>query len=88
VTAAICERTDLPPSMCSHCRGLPWNPPVNEAALVEAGTTDEPLARWPRGMSAQFDSDCPACGETIVKGDLIVLDGRRYVCEPCGSVPS
>lgn len=86
MSAPICERSDLPPSMCSHCRGLPWHPVVNVAALVEAGATEGAYVGRPRGLTAQFESDCPACGDTIRKGELIVLDGKRYVCEPCGSV--
>lgn len=84
MSAPICDRTDLPPSMCSHCRGLPWNPPVDEAALVEA-LPGRPPSLVPSGLRAEFESDCPSCGDQIERGDLIVRDplSKRYVCTEC-----
>lgn len=93
----ICERSDLPASMCSHCRGLPWEPVVDVAGQLgdpgAPGFRDyrEPAApAWPaspfgdgHGMQARFNGPCPGCGEPIEKGDRIVQSGGRYVCVPC-----
>lgn len=91
VRETICERTDLPPSMCSHCRGLPWDLPVIAGALddvtfelYEVDREDRP----PRasGFRAEFASECPSCGESIRPGDRLVNDprSRRFVCVDCG----
>lgn len=87
-TDPLCPRTELPASMCSHCRGLPWDPPEDLAEAVDskrrelqaAGLSDPAPAR---GIFAERDSECPGCGEPIRPGDLIVRDGRRYVCAEC-----
>lgn len=40
---------------------------------------------YPRAK-AQFDSDCPECGDAIYEGDDIVLVDGVWVCyEWCGS---
>lgn len=97
VTDPRCERTDLPASMCSHCRGLPWNPPtVDDRYGYEDVTFDpaEPASftrpvvetgTRRRSFHAEFESSCPSCGEQIRPGDRIVRerDGHRYVCEEC-----
>lgn len=88
----LCERSDLPPSMCAHCRGLGWEPVIDLAAALD----DEPRRGeyLPRdnamntmpGFKAEFTSSCPGCNDEIKPGDRIARerDGRRrWVCGPC-----
>ena len=82
MTDPICDRTDLPASMCSHCRGLPWHPVIDEAAMVEANPGRPPTLLV---LRAEFESECPTCGQQIERGDTIVKDQsrQRFVCAEC-----
>lgn len=73
-----CERSDLPESMCAHCRGH-----VEEVPAVEWGLTWEDIG--PRFV-AQYESACHAgCGGRIEAGELIAAlsDGTGYACPGC-----
>jgi hypothetical protein len=69
-----CERTDLPASMCSHCRGHD-EPPLRPDDLPAPSL-------W---IEAQYRSACPACHHTTIRpGDRIARCGEDWVCETCG----
>lgn len=65
----ICERTDLPTVMCSHCRGLDERPRYT----VRGGT-----------ILAQYAGEL-ACGHHAVPGDLIGFapDLGGWICSRC-----
>lgn len=72
VAEARCERSDLPTSMCAHCRGTAGEGP---AAAPELG----PL------FEARFDGRCADCGESFDAGETIaaLADGTGYACSEC-----
>jgi hypothetical protein len=81
----LCELSDLPPSMCAHCRGL-GHEPIMDLDDDGGGYSANALHNGPTGFAAEFPSDCPACGGAIRPGDRIARerDGRRrWVCGPC-----
>lgn len=60
-----CDLSDLPVSMCSHCKGL------DERVTVHRGDSDHHILRR---ITAQYDGYCGDCGEwTIRKGDPLFL---------------
>lgn len=74
--------------MCSHCKGLPWNPPGLELVdpHVERGGDhyDGPTlvaAGDPAGIGvgpwfmARYAGECSACGNGFLSGDEIRADG-------------
>lgn len=70
----ICERTELPEEMCSHCRGLDKPEPV-DAAL--AGPVFE----------ARFEGRCANCHREIEVGDRIArTEDERYAHAGCVGV--
>lgn len=73
---ARCEKTDLLPSACAHCRGLSLDP-----ALV--GLAEVQVLRRYRAASV---GTCPGCGHEYATGDVLaeVADGVR-ICERCVS---
>lgn len=86
----ICERSDLPESMCSHCRGLPWRAVIDIAGEVgpaahDVDQGDEGAPRGSYGFRAEFASNCPSCGEEIRPGDHISKSptSRQFVCVDC-----
>lgn len=91
ISDPVCERTDLPASMCSHCRGLAWDPVVDVAGqLGDVGAPGlreyrDPEANARRSWAgrAEHRSTCPGCGETIKPGDRLVRVDDRFVCGPC-----
>lgn len=91
----ICDRTDLPRSMCSHCRGLGWEPVDVAGQLGDHGAPGlreyrdpEADARVGFTMPASYDSTCPGCADLIRAGDRITHRDGRYVCADCASEPS
>jgi hypothetical protein len=77
-----CERSDLPASMCAHCRGLDDVDivDVEEGVRVAVDRTSRPL-------TASFYGRCSGCGAQIVPGDTIYRRGSgeaaSYDCEVC-----
>jgi hypothetical protein len=64
-----CEMSDLPPEMCSHCRGLDYRPPKLKA---EAWT------------EAKYASMCTDCDLWILPGDRIAyIEDGYWVCSRC-----
>lgn len=74
----ICERSDLPEWMCSHCRGLGWEPIILDDPDP---TREDPTRPW--SGRAEHTSTCPGCSETISPGHMIVRIGNRFVCAEC-----
>ena len=77
-----CELSDLPVSMCSHCRGLDADRPGHR--MVDSDPVH--VGIW---ITARFAGRCPVCerwyaeGEHIGKPDADYdLDG--WVCQDCG----
>lgn len=85
---ARCELTELPESMCAHCKGL-GHEPIMDLDDDGGGYSANALHGhnlFPAGFKAEFKSDCPSCGGQISPGDRITRerDGRRrWVCGPC-----
>jgi uncharacterized protein with PIN domain len=83
MTDARCERSDLPASMCAHCRGH-----VEPVRRPRA-----PLVVPPLGFTeARYEGWCGECGERIWKGEKISPAFRRmpngsdktiWICEEC-----
>jgi hypothetical protein len=73
---------ELPVSMCSHCRGLGWDPVEDVAGALEV---DE-RAPVVRRFTAEHKSTCPGCGEPVAPGEpLALVDGVAWVCESCST---
>lgn len=72
-----CPRTDLPPEMCSHCRGL------DLPETLDDHRSDLSPITW-RG-TAKFESRCLTCRDDIYVGDPIArTEAGNYVCGDCG----
>lgn len=69
-----CQKTDLLPSDCAHCRGLTLDPALIGADEVQVLRRYIALAR---GI-------CPSCGHEYAKGEQLaeVAEGVR-ICERC-----
>lgn len=64
-TFGYCDLSDLPISMCSHCKGL------DPRVLVHRGAPEHHVVRR---LQAQYDGYCGLCGEwTIREGDWLCL---------------
>lgn len=72
---ARCDRTDLLPSQCAHCRHLTLDPALRDLAEVQ-------ITRWVR---AATDGTCPSCGHETVPGDRIAVSATGRFCERCTS---
>lgn len=89
----ICARSDLPESMCAHCRGLGWEPVIDVAGqlgdALAPGLREyhdpeaSARARVSSRMPAAYDSPCPGCGDMIRVGDYINRIEGVYVCGDC-----
>lgn len=45
---------------------------------------DQPDEGRPEGVLAQYESECPWCGESIFPGDRIYLtDDKEWICHDC-----
>jgi hypothetical protein len=68
-----CEKSDLYPEECAHCRGL-------QLDLGDELAEQRITHRWP----AKRDGTCPTCQQSYDEGDLLMrtIDGER-VCERC-----
>lgn len=64
----ICDLTELPSEMCSHCRGLDAKP---IRVLAE------------RTIPAFYPGACPGCGGRIHPGDSIGLVDGDWLCPEC-----
>lgn len=74
---ARCERSDLPESMCAHCRGH-----IDEVPVDEQLTVDDIGPRF----TAQYATPCNAgCGGDIEPGETIAALNDRfgYACPGC-----
>lgn len=67
---------------CSHCRGLPDLPPVDERPDTAGGSLDQGK---PVMFEAKFSGKCVECTRAIEPGDLIARLGvvGRYACSEC-----
>ena len=77
VTDSHCQRSDLPASMCAHCRGLD---------AVDVVDLDELPARpgsRRRPLSSSFYGTCKTCDAQILPGDTVYRNGLGYDCEEC-----
>lgn len=63
-----CEMSDLPPEMCSHCKGLDKKLPRVIAERV---------------IESKYTSGCPSCGSWIGKYEPIGLVDGDWVCAGC-----
>lgn len=63
-----CEWSDLPVSMCAHCRTPEDNQP------------SEPTQRF----TARYPGRCANCDDPIEPGDEIAATDDGYLCERCG----
>lgn len=68
MTAPECTLTDLPPEMCSHCKGLDKREKPERAVRIS---------------EAWFDSYCPNCARQILARDPIGLVDREWLCGRC-----
>ncbi|NUS59163.1 MAG: hypothetical protein HOV66_30545 [Streptomycetaceae bacterium] len=70
-----CERSDLPTSMCAHCRG-------HEERGTELTAADVVVSA---AFEARFPGRCEGCGNAIREGDAIapLRDSSGYVCPEC-----
>lgn len=76
MTAAVdrCERTELPPEMCSHCRGHDERPVPKPA-----------LGPW---FEAAYAGRCCRCGRPFNFLDIVRADwpdGSGYISHECCS---
>lgn len=71
MTEPRCDRTDLPVSMCAHCRGHDVTP--------STARDYEPL------FTARYDGRCAECDDPIDAGERIapLADGSGYIHEDC-----
>lgn len=83
-----CERTDLPASMCSHCRGLPWVAPAVDPELDPFSAPAPPMSEdrdrpgpW---FVSRYGDNCATCGGDIIPGDTIRAVRNGYECGDCG----
>lgn len=65
---AVCEQSDLPTAMCSHCRGLDQR----------AGAPSPDLP----SREARYSTRCSG-GEWIRQGDPIYMVDGEWVCHDC-----
>lgn len=71
MTEPRCERTDLPVSMCAHCRP---SPVCGGVAPDERGPV----------FTAEYHGTCAICDDHISPGDEIArLREGGYACEEC-----
>jgi len=71
MSETVCELTELPVSMCSHCR--PKLPPVPERTAIVGQL-----------IAARYAGHCGECSELIVEGDLIgCTEDGYWICEHC-----
>lgn len=69
----VCDLTELPVSMCAHCRGITNEP-----------ERPDPADFGPR-FTARLDGWCAGCKSQIEVGDRIRADGTGgYLCAGCG----
>jgi hypothetical protein len=73
---ARCEVTELPESMCAHCRPPAPEPPEPRDTSL--------FGPW---FPAGHDGDCDGeCGSEIEEGDMIRSDGQGgWLCLVCGA---
>lgn len=72
MTDEVCELSDLPTSMCSHCRGH------DVVELQDLETVGQPF-------DARVPGQCARCVHRIEQGDAIlrVTDGDGYIHLAC-----
>jgi hypothetical protein len=73
-----CERTDLPVSGCYHCRA--------DTVVIRQHGTPEPVRNAiVVSTRARWNSTCPECKGTVVKGEMIykATEPGSWVCSEC-----
>lgn len=65
-TIEPCPLTELPPSMCAHCRGL--TSPEEQAAATRKRLLNGAEPGW---IEAQYPGTCGTCGERFQPGAAI-----------------
>lgn len=87
MSETLCHRSDLPPSMCWHCRPAPeWTPPALMEGVYHPPThKGEPMPRFI--FSALTACRCAWCHRTIRPGERMGhdTDTGDNVCAECVS---
>lgn len=74
----ICDRTDLPESMCSHCRGLDGELPGQRSLFIVAPNS------W--ASPARYEGVCQACHGVIEIHDSITpTTDNQWVHTECAT---
>jgi hypothetical protein len=74
-----CNLSDLPVSMCAHCK------PGTESRPMQSESDDSSI-RISRSFYAMFDNpDGCSCGEDIEEGDYVAFVNDELSCEKCVS---
>jgi hypothetical protein len=68
MTEPRCDWSDLPVSMCAHCRPAEDDTPSEEV-------------HW---LTARYAGCCADCGGAIEPGDRIAFTDDDYLCGECG----
>lgn len=92
-TQERCERTDLLPSQCAHCKPNPEGEWLAAAVLSSAAShmpePDAVAVELPSTVSTAFRAHystgrCTTCGEHIIRGEVIRHSGEsRYAHVEC-----
>jgi hypothetical protein len=68
-----CDLSDLPTSMCSHCRPTPVATVASDGPSYFATLlAKSQVGRW---FTANYSGDCSVCGEQFERGEEIRADG-------------
>lgn len=84
--AVYCERSDLPVSMCGHCRDIAeWNRQFKAEARQRGRDRDKPrlLGGW---FAASYPGQCSRCNKPFEAGDEVRADWPRehgYIRRVC-----
>lgn len=80
-----CGRTDLPESMCAHCRGHELRPDTSGAGPELVDGSEFTAEDFGPSFEARFRGRCAICGERTHEGAILaaLTDGSGYACSRC-----
>lgn len=81
--STVCELSELPTEMCSHCAGL--DAPAAAPERPPAGGGRELGAMVGGGFPARFHSVCAGCWDDIEPGDRITQVVKGYAHVECAT---